>query len=283
MKLVRLIKTSALLFFTAFLLSSCGKTVMTIKAPSSPEIESELTMILDNIILDDAEPSVSYRDGLYQLKLNRELAPWERMALRGILDKAVKAEGFEEIPSMLKLRITEEDSDVLAVLNIEHDQVFECHFSASELSMVKGSFGDQEVYEIGAVLHMNDELPELEYEIGLNDGLSDEMGEAMQSLMDTMRSFGPMSARYELSVSDGKRDVVIESTLEPMSHDQFISAGVVQTAMINPYALYDSVDYEEGLEDFFTNKGFSEAFVCGLLFPALSRDAADFNFPEKKS
>ena len=283
MKLNSRIKTCIILLVSVFLLSSCGKTVMTIKAPSSPEIESELTMILENIILDDSDPSISYKKGFYQLKLNRDLAPWERMALRGIVDTAVRAEGFEEIPGLLKLKITEDDSDILELLNIEKDQVFECPFNSSRLAMVKGHFGEREVYELGAVVYLENELPELEYEMGVNSEVDGELGEAMQSLLDTMKSFGPMSADYELYVSDGKREMVVNSSLEHMKYAEFLSAGVIQTGMANPYGLSGAVDFQEGLEDFFTGGGFSEAFVSGLLFLALSRNAEGFDFPEKKS
>ena len=283
MKPDNLIKTSILVFVAAFLLSSCGKTVMTIKAPSSPEIEAELTMILENIILDDSDPSISYKKGFYQLKLKRDLAAWERMALRDIVDTAVRAEGFEEIPGLLKLKIREKDPDIIELLNLEEDQVFECPFYQSKLAMVKGRYGEQEVYELGAVVYLEEELPELEYEMGVNSALDGELGDAMQSLLETMQSFGPMSAEYELYVSDGQREMPVNGSLEHMNHAEFLSAGVIQTVLANPYGLSGGVDFQEGLEDFFRESGFSEAFVSGLLFPALSRDAEGFDFPEKKS
>ena len=253
---------------------------MTVESPSSPEIEAELTMILDNIILDDSHPSISYKKGAYHLKLNRELNSWERMAFRNIMAAAIETEGFEKKPALLRLHITEDDPEVLELLGLKTGQIIECRFNRSEIGITSATYGNNEVYEIGAIVHLEDELPDLNYSIEANSEYADQLGEAFQSLMNTMNSMGPMTADYEMSVSDGTNELPVEGLLEPMRSGHFISAGVIQTAMANPYAFSSNTDVQEGIQDFFKSSGFSNAFVSGLLFPSLSRDAAAYDFPE---
>lgn len=265
--------TLTLFTLILILLSSCSKTIMTIESPRSPEIEKELSNMLDELFFDEFESNCTYKDGTYTLKANRDLQFWEMKGLNILMKKVISAEGVQELPIHFQLHITETDQDVLDILKIEEGQTFDFEISSSEIFTTVTRYDQDEAYFIGVAIYCDKEFPLLQYETSF-DTAENELATMFQEIYD---KFGPTIAENEILIKNGEKIISLDESFDYIDQGVFFSCDAIYNRTVNEWTFgNDQEEILEGAKNFITSSGFSSNVISCLLYPYLSRDAASF-------
>lgn len=249
---------------------------MTVNAPWNSEIKKELETMIEDVLVSYGEQEVNFNEDVYYVILDRELELEEKDALEKTMNTLMEGSEFSNAPLFLKCIITETDRDILELLEIEKGQEFIYHFSEAAPGIISYTIDERTYYETGVILNISDDVANLEYEYEVP--LKKE--NVYKGLLDTLEAMGPMSAGFDLFLSDGSKDIFLGNVLEEVGNEYFIYVDSLGYSDYDPYDFFgEGPDVWSWQKDFLEETGYSNTFIKGLFYPNLTASVESYELP----